>query len=155
MKDMLKTPSITTQRSSTLGELSTNPGLRAADAFVRPSPMATSGHLVNYGFDLRNCTFTLSLETQKPVEEDAPTIVFLPEYHFPRTQTRVEVSGGKWSIDMENVEGGSLQTFRWWHEQGSQELTIRGIKRKQGAPVGAEEDEGYYEQCRRGGCIVM
>ncbi|KAL9114114.1 MAG: hypothetical protein Q9227_001886 [Pyrenula ochraceoflavens] len=155
VKDTLKTPSIMTQKSSTSAEIGANPGLRAADAFVRPSPWATNGNVMKYGFDMKNCTFTLSLEADKPTVEGYPTTVFLPEYHFPRTKTRVEVSGGKWTIDLQNIDGGSLQTFQWWHGQGTQELTIRGVKRKQGAPVEAEEDEGYYEQCRQGGCAIM
>lgn len=155
VKATLKAPSISTQRTGTSAELSESPGLRAGDAFVRPSPCSTMSSIVKYGFDLGKCTFTLSLSTEKPTEEQAPTEIFLPEYHFPRTKTRVQISGGKWSIDVTDVDGGSLQMLRWWHGEGAQDIIITGVRRKQGAPVDSAEDEGYLEQCRKTDCTVM
>ena len=35
-------------------------GLRAAEAFIRPTPVATHGDISSFGFDLRNCTFKLA-----------------------------------------------------------------------------------------------
>lgn len=155
VKSTLKAPSISTQRTGTSTELGANPGLRAGDAFVRPSPFATMTNILKYGFDLKNCTFTLLLSTEKPTGEESPTEIFLPEYHFPSEKTRVQISGGKWSIDVVDVDGGSLQLLRWWHGEGEQNVTVTGVKRRQGAPIGGQEDEGYLEQCRKTDCTVM
>lgn len=156
LKQSLSTPSLTPHRSDTSAELGSNPGYRAAEAYVRPSPIATVGNVSSYGFDLRNCTFTLSLECNEAATEDAPTEVFLPEFHFPPDGTAVEVSSGKWTISVDDADGGMIQGLRWWHDQGKQSLTVKGAKRRQGTSLG-EEDEapGYLEQCRQSGCELM
>lgn len=154
MKDALKAPSISAERTGTSGELSAKPGFRAAEAYVRPSPIATNGRLLKHGFDLKNCTFTMSLEASKPVAEEFPTEIYLPEYHFGRTATNVEVSGGKWTVDIDGVGGGTVQVLRWWHGVGEQNITIKGVKR-QGMDLGSDEDVGYLEQYRRSLCSIM
>jgi hypothetical protein len=127
-------------------------GYRAAEAFVRPHPIAVHGDIASHGFDLRSATFSLSLSAASPTEQDAPTHVFLPDWHFPRSNTTVEVSGGKWSIDVEDDQ----QTLKWWHMEGDQTITVKGLIRKEGAAVGnGEEEEGYLEQCQRTTCGVM
>lgn len=131
------------------------PGFRAAEAYVRPTPVATNDGLVSYGFDLRNCTFSMSLTAASSTKEDAPTVIFLPEFHFPPSSTNVEVSGGKWTISFDDENGGLVQMLRWWHAEGDQKITIRGVRRKQGTALSAEEDEGYLEQCQQRNCTVM
>jgi hypothetical protein len=127
-------------------------GYRAAEAFVRPHPIAVHGDITSHGFDLRSCTFSLSLSAASPTEKDAPTHVFLPDWHFPSSETSVEVSGGKWSIEIKDDQ----QTLSWWHMEGNQTITVKGLVRKQGAAVGSTgEDEGYLEQCQRTACTVM
>ena len=69
--------------------------------------------------------------------------------------TTVEVRGGKWRIDVEDIDGESRQWMRWWHGEGKQSMTVRGVKRKQGTLVDSEEDVGYLEQCWQRGCSVM
>jgi hypothetical protein len=130
-------------------------GLRAAEAFIRPTPVATHGDISAYGFDLRTCTFKLALSAPTSTSEDAPTIIFLPEFHFPAGQTAVEVSGGKWTISTDESSGALHQILRWWHAEGDQDITVRGVVRKQDAALGSEEDEGYLEQCQRQACSVM
>jgi hypothetical protein len=130
-------------------------GLRAAEAFLRPSPICTHGDVLSHGFDLRNCTWTLSLSAPSSTKEDAPTIAYLPEFHFPSGQTTVEVSGGKWTIASEETNGALQQLLRWWHAEGEQTITVKGLVRKQGVPLGMEEDEGYLAQCQRQACAVM
>jgi len=125
------------------------PGLRAAEAYVRPSPIATNGSVVTYGFDLRNCVFTFALDAEFPTKEEAPTEIFLPDYHFPPTITDVEVSGGKWRIDVEAIHGETMQMLRWWHAAGEQKITVKGVKRRKQEALEADEDIGYLEQCRR------
>ncbi|KAK3718667.1 hypothetical protein LTR37_004884 [Vermiconidia calcicola] len=129
------------------------PGFRAAEAYVRPTPVYTHGSVNSYGFDLKNCTFSLTLTSTTPTSPDQATEVFLPAFHFPQQQTSVEVSGGKWQI--ETVE--EQQVFKWWHGEGEQRCTIRGVKRKGGAVVGREEEEGYLEAYWAMGrnCTVM
>ena len=98
----------------------------------------------------------MSLECKDAANEDAPTEVFLPEYHFPRNNLNVEVSSGKWTIEVEDTYGGMMQTLRWWHDQGKQSLKVQGVKKRQGMSLGQEEESpGYLEQCRQGGCALM
>lgn len=130
-------------------------GLRAAEAFIRPTPVAVHGDMSSFGFDLQNCTFKLSLSAPSSTSEEVPTVIFLPEFHFPTGQTTVEVSGGKWTISTEESSGALQQLLRWWHAEGDQNITVKGVVRKQGAPLGTEEDEGYLQQCQRQMCSVM
>lgn len=113
--------------------------------------------MLKYGFDLRNCTFTMSLEASQPVAEAHPTEIFLPEFHFRLHETNVEVSGGKWTIDVDEVDGGTMQVLRWWHAVGKQNITVKGVRRRQGMESGDEEEEemGYLEQYRQSLCSVM
>jgi len=131
------------------------PGFRAAEAFVRPTPICTHGDVIEHGFDLRNCTFTLTLNAPSATSEPAPTEVFLPEYHFPKSHTEIEVTGGKWSFGLDDEYGGLQQKLRWWHAGGEQKLTVRGVRRRQGMVIGAEDEEGYLDQCRQKGCVMM
>jgi len=130
-------------------------GLRAAEAFVRPTPIATHGNITSYGFDLRSCTFKLAVSAPSSTPEALPTTIFLPEFHYPTGETTVEVSGGKWTTTIEEVNGTSQQILRWWHAEGDQTLTVKGVIRKQGGALGMEEDEGYLQQCQRQACSVM
>jgi hypothetical protein len=133
------------------------PGYRAAEAYTRPVPTAVHGDIVSYGFDLLRCTFTLKLAAPSPTAESAPTSVFLPEWHFPGSggATTVEVSGGKWEISVGEDE---CQRLRWWHAEGEQILTVRGVARKSGKAEegrGYEEEAGYLEQCQKESCVLM
>jgi hypothetical protein len=128
-------------------------GYRAAEAFTRAAPHAVHGSITNYGFDLRNCKFELKLSAPTPTKEPAPTEVFLPEWHFPKGSTSVEVSGGKWEISVGEDE---CQRLKWWHADGEQTITINGVARKAGVPQGNREEEvGYLEQCQKQSCCVM
>jgi len=135
---------------------SDSPGFRAAEAYVRPTPIATNGDVLSHGFDLRNCTFTMTLRAKKATGEGTPTEIYLPEFHFPSDNTAIEVTGGKWSISVDDADRGTTQRLRWWHAEGEQKLTARGVMRRQGMAMGKEEEEGYLEQCRqKTSCIVM
>ena len=122
---------------------------------MRPSPIATVGNVTSSGFDLRNATFTFSLKCRTAATEEGPTEVFLPEFHFPREDTAVEVTSGKWTISVDDKYGGLIQSLRWYHGAGEQSMTVKGVKRRQGMALGKEEEEGYYEQCRQRGCNIM
>ena len=145
--DNLKVPPMTA--ISTTSTRSILPGLRAAEAYVRPSPIRTNGSVQKYGFDLHNCTFTFSLEADKPTEQDAPTEIFLPEYHFPPSKTQVDVSGGKYTIDADDVDGETMQMLRWWHGAGEQKISVKGMKRKVQQALEPDEEVGYVQQCQR------
>lgn len=136
--------------------LNTNPGYRASEAYVRPSPVAVAGNIKHYGFDLKTCTFTLSLYSPKQHSSDAPTVLFLPEIHFPRDGCVVEVSGGKWEIAEDD---GDVQQLKWWHGTGEQDIKIVGVVRKADGHGGSgEEEAGYYDQVSNwlgNGCSVM
>ncbi|KAL8851105.1 MAG: hypothetical protein Q9221_004001 [Calogaya cf. arnoldii] len=157
LKEALSTTSMSSlQRSNTPAEIGSNPGFRAAEAYVRPSPIVTMGNVISYGFDQRNCTFTLVLESKCAATEEVSTEVFLPEYHFPKDDIAVEVSSGKWTVSVDDANGSMIQVFKWQHEKGPQSLTVRGVKRRQGTSLGEEEQApGYLEQCWQSGCAIM
>nr|POE96961.1 putative glycosyl hydrolase [Quercus suber] len=94
---------------SRLAQATEVPGYRAAEAYVRPTPIATHGTIISFGFDLKNCTFTLALSATGATPHETPTEIFLPDFHFPRGQTSVEVTGGKWTIQVDEVIEGSPQ----------------------------------------------
>lgn len=84
-----------------------------------------------------------------------PTEIFLPEFHFPRDNTSVEVSSGKWTISVDDADGGLIQRLRWQHGTGQQSMTVKGVQRRQGMALSKEEEEGYYEQCKQNRCSPM
>lgn len=128
---------------------------RAAEAYVRPSPIYTSGDLISHDFNLRQCTFSMNLLASRAADQDTPTEIYLPQFHFPQQEVEVQVSGGKWQIGTENTRGGPVQLLRWWHGDGEQKLSVKGIRRAQGRIIGPEEaEDSYLEQCRRN-CVVM
>jgi hypothetical protein len=47
------------------------------------------------------------------------------------------------------------QTLRWWHAEGDQRISVKGVVRKEGSALGTDEDEGYLKQCQRENCAVM
>lgn len=150
----LTTPSISSARSLKDPELTNAPGLRAAEAFIRPTPIVVAGDLVSYGFDMRKCVFDVKIQASKPARDDAPTILFLPDYHFPKDHCEVAVSSGKWEISSDETEGPLLQRLRWWHGDGEQSIKVSGMVRKHNVPQGTEEEAGYLEQCQSN-CSVM
>lgn len=149
----LKTPSISSKQSESPPETSNTPGYRAAEAYVRPSPIVTAGNIIQSGFDLRTCTFTLKLNASAATSDETTTEIFLPEFHFPKDQCDVEVSSGKWAISTDDNETGLVQRLRWWHAEGEQSLTATGVVRTQ--QVGREDEPGYLEQCQPNKCNVM
>ncbi|WEW59921.1 endo-1,4-beta-glucanase [Emydomyces testavorans] len=154
LQQALAKPCISTKATSN-PELRNHAGYRAAEAYIRPSPVVIHGSLANYGFDLRNCSFTMSLSSPTATPENAPTVVYLPEFHYPSMHTDVTVSGGKWIIDKQEVGSGIVQHLKWWHAEGDQTIEIRGAKRKAGTIVDIDDDEAYLEQCKQNACILM
>ncbi|THC96506.1 hypothetical protein EYZ11_004005 [Aspergillus tanneri] len=155
LKDALRSPSISTEHSQLLKD---NVGFRAAEAYIRPSPIVTNGLVTKHGFDLRNCTFTMSLVGKETfVRDDRPTEIYLPDFHFPGTHVVVSVSSGEWAIDSADINSVRVQRLRWWHPKGDQNIKIEGVKRKPGGlSNGASADDvTYLEQCRSGGCTAM
>lgn len=141
--------------SSADPEVSNSPGLRAAEAYVRPSPIVTAGDVLSYGFDLKSCLFTLSVIAPASTKQDAPTEIFLPEFHFPRDHTAVEVSGGKWTISLDDVNGARLQKLRWWHGEGEQSMSVKGMVRRFGKVSETDEEDGYLGQYWPTNCSIM
>ena len=111
--------------------------------------------MVSYGFDLRNATFTMTLTCKSKIKEEVPTEIFLPDFHFPRDHSEVTVSGGKWTISIDDVDDGLIQKLRWWHAEGTQNIIVRGVRKAQGTAMGKEEEEGYLDQCQQTRCCVM
>ncbi|KAK0649379.1 glycoside hydrolase family 5 protein [Cercophora newfieldiana] len=159
IKKTLTNPSIMSEPSSRQPELTANPGYRAAEAYVRPAPITTAGLITNYTFDLKKCQFSMKLEAPKEADSAAPTVIFLPEYHFPNDACTVEVSSGKWEISSDEDETALLQRLKWWHGDGEQSILITGVVKKlNGDGVTGAEEIGYYEACNQGGwgnCRLM
>lgn len=136
-------------------------GYRAAEAFIRPTPRFVCGTVISHGFDLRNCVFHLTVSATRPAADDAPTTIYMPEFHFPKDTCQVTVSAGKWELVSEEQQGTLLPWLKWWHPQGEQTVTVEGVVRNVNVPAGLEEEDGYIEQCRRGtgvnlsDCAVM
>jgi hypothetical protein len=154
LKAKLRTPSITS-RMTDVPELTNTPGFRAAEAYVRPSPVATAGTILSYGFDLRNCTFNLKLLVHGTGPDAQTTDILLPEFHFPKDKCEVEVTSGKWTITADDSDNGLIQRLRWWHLDGDQTIKVIGVRRRQTAILGQDEDENYLEQCQENKCSVM
>ncbi|KAB5518667.1 glycoside hydrolase family 5 protein [Coniochaeta sp. 2T2.1] len=140
---------------------SSTPGYRAAEAFVRPAPISVAGTIKEYFFDLKKCEFNLTLDAKTEAGRDAPTTLFLPEYHFPKDGCTVDVSSGKWEIGSDEEEGPLIQRLRWWHGgDGEQRIRVTGLVRRYNA-VGKDGEEieegGYYEALGKGlgSCAVM
>ncbi|KAI1840714.1 hypothetical protein JX266_013059 [Neoarthrinium moseri] len=150
LKRTLTNPSISSQPASLNPELTNTPGYRAAEAFVRPAPTAVNGTTASYGFDLKSCTFHLDITGASVPGDDQPTTIFLPDYHFPKEQCTVQVSGGKWEISTDDDERAWVQRLRWWHGDGKQSLRVTGLVRPHNSLSGSAEEAGYLEQCQAG-----
>ncbi|KAE8448258.1 hypothetical protein EG329_009689 [Mollisiaceae sp. DMI_Dod_QoI] len=155
IKDKLKTPSISSKVTDAPAELTNAPGFRAAEAYVRPSPIATVGNILHYGFDLRNCIFTFRLHAHKASSEEKPTEIFLPEFHFPKDKCDIEVTAGKWTISTDDADGGMIQRLRWWHVEGEHHIKVTGVQTRQNKALANGEEEGYLDQCQQSKCSVM
>lgn len=159
----LTTPSITSDpnQNHSDAEITTSPGFRAAEAYVRPTAIVVSGKVKEAGFDLRGCEYNLRIDCKSPPSENAPTIVFLPQYHFPEDNCTVSVSSGKWELSVdeypEEPSSPALQRLKWWHGDGEQTLKVNGVVRKHNIPQATDEEAGYLDQCRQqyGACNLM
>jgi hypothetical protein len=158
LKRTLTNPSISSAPVPSSPDLTNAPGLRAAEAFVRPAPVTVSGTSKHYTFDLQKCEFSLTVEADKPTAAGEPTVIFLPEYHFPKDSCVVEVSSGKWELRSDEDEIVLLQRLRWWHAEGEQTIKITGLARRHNVVDGAGDEAGYYDQCNQGtwsNCSLM
>ncbi|KAK2858435.1 endo-1,4-beta-glucanase [Arthroderma sp. PD_2] len=153
LKAALPTASITTKSQSNNG--GEHRGFRAVEAFVRPGPEAIHGRVIKHGFDLKNCTYMLSLTADSATAADAPTIIYLPELHFPKDKSEITVSGGKWEITSQEFRLGTVQFLKWWHAEGDQIIKIHGVKRELAVIANPTDNEGYIEQCKQHSCILM
>ncbi|KAI1264385.1 putative glycosyl hydrolase [Xylariaceae sp. FL1019] len=149
LKRTLTNPSISSEAPSLAPELTNAPGYRAAEAYVRPAPIVTNGNIIKYGFDLKNCQLSLEVEGNKQTTDALETVVFLPEYHFPKDQCTVAVSSGTWEISTDDEERAWIQKLRWRHGEGKQSLKVTGTVRPRAALTGTGEEEGYLDQCQQ------
>lgn len=131
----LRTPLISSRPTDSPG-LTNTLGLRAAEAYVRPSPIAVAGEIRSYGFDLRNCTFTLRLRAHGVEPEERTTEISLPDFHFPKDKCLVDVTSGKWTISSDDTDGVLTQRLRWWHLDGEQTIKITGVRKSQATMLG-------------------
>ncbi|KAK4198807.1 glycoside hydrolase superfamily [Triangularia verruculosa] len=157
LRRSITNPSISSEATNRQPELTVAPGYRAAEAYVRPAPVVTAGTIKNYFFDLKQCQFNMTITAPKAAETDKPTVILLPDYHFPKDECIVEVSSGKWEISSDEEETIMLQRLRWWHGEGDQVLKITGLVKKHNI---GEGEGGYYDQLSNaldmvGSCSVM
>lgn len=103
----------------------------------------------------------MKVSAAQAAADDTPTVIFLPEYHFPKQECEAAVSAGRWEINFDNSQGTLLQLLKWWHPEGEQTLTIKGLVRKYNVAEANPEDAGYLEQCQAGyglnagNCCIM
>ena len=116
-------------------------GTRAAEAFIRPYPVAVGGVLISYGFNMKTCTFTLKVRWTETACPPPQTLVFLPIEHFPIGETRIEAGSGEYNI---RTDERGLQFLDWVHEAGESELKVVGKVRNWGA--------ASSEVVRKGAC---
>lgn len=157
LRQTLTNPSISSEAGPGQSALTATAGYRAAEAFVRPAPVATAGIITHYTFDLRHCEFSLTLRADEKTSRDAPTVVFLPDYHFPPGSCGVEHSSGQFEISSDEEETALIQRLRWWHDAGEQTLKVKGLVRRQYLETLGGDDEGYLEQYTKmlANCVVM
>jgi len=127
---------------------------RAAQAYIRPTPVGTHGNLTSYGFDLRRNEFKMAVSAQTPAAERAPTEVFLPTYHFERGHFDVKVSGGRWDLDVDDYQGTVTQRLRWWNPAGEHTMSVKASSRREGLSLGKAEEEGMVDRCMEA-CRIM
>jgi hypothetical protein len=127
-----------------------NSGSRAFEAFVRPSPIAVAGTPTSYWFDMRSCTFSLSMMPfQDEPPEDAPTEIFVPEYLSLKGVLKISVSSGRW------IMYRSGQVLLWWHS-GLKEQTLGvtiAYKPEGGVGLLDDEIERWHRSSRK--CQIM
>jgi hypothetical protein len=119
-------------------DLQPQQGYRAAEAYLRPTPIYTNGRLNSYTFDLKKCTFTMRLIANQTAPH-APSEIYLPDFHFPMDNTSVTVSGGKWEICQLEFHTVKVQYLRWWHREGKAEIKIRRMKCTRGEYVSLQK----------------
>jgi Glycoside hydrolase family 5 C-terminal domain len=131
---------------------SLNAGSRAFEAFVRPSPIAVAGRPKSYGFDMRSCSFHLTIiPYQDAPLEDAPTEIFVPDYFFHDAEPEIVVSSGRWAVRRRE------QVLLWWHGgPEEQALSISSSYRRDGL-VGTMDDdvEGCYYPNQYPKCVIL
>ncbi|RKF64518.1 putative glycosyl hydrolase [Erysiphe neolycopersici] len=156
LKGTLKTPLISSKPEDPSPELTNNPGYRAAEAYVRPYPIATCGRILNYGFNLRDCTFTLETLNETAMSCDIPTEIFLPGFHFPKDRCEINVSSGKWTVTSDESDGGINQLLKWWTPLGKHHIKVIGLQRSQkNMTIGNGDEEYYLDQCQQSKCMIM
>lgn len=58
-------------------------GVRAVGAVIRPYVVASCGEILATEFDLRTIKFSLTIALPKGERKNSPTIIFIPNWHFP------------------------------------------------------------------------
>lgn len=66
-------------------------GGRALEAVVRPYPLATTGQILSFSFDIHRRVFTFEFRHDPAV--NAPTVIYLPGYQYPNGCS-IQVSDG-------------------------------------------------------------
>ncbi|POS85164.1 (Trans)glycosidase [Erysiphe pulchra] len=156
LKGTLKTPPISSNPEDPSPELTNNPGYRAAEAYIRPFPIATCGRILSYGFNLRDCIFTLETLNDAAISSEIPTEIFLPEFHFPKDRCEIDVSNGKWTITSDESDEGIIQLLKWWTPSGKHHIKVIGLQRSQkNMTIGDHNDEYYLDQCQQSKCKIM
>jgi hypothetical protein len=93
-------------------------GIRAKEAVLRPCPLAVSGEILAYGFDMPKATFTLRISANPKIAGVHPTRIFVPHEWYPPERTAISTTSGTWTMKEDVLE--------WKHYGGSQTIVIKG-----------------------------
>jgi len=116
---------------------------RAAEAYIRPTPVYTHGDVVSFGFDLKTVEFKMSVSARSSATTESYTEIFLPTYHFEKGQFDVHIDDGRWDLDVDDCQGTITQRLRWWYPAGQHTISIKAAARR----AGRISRESPMDQC--------
>lgn len=100
-------------------------GIRAVNAIVRPVPFLVNGNTNICEFDVTSKSFHLEiLNVKSGSEEIAPSVIVLPERHYPNNNFRIRVSAGTFELKQNPI----TQWVEWNHSESPDKVVIMDVR---------------------------
>lgn len=98
---------------NTLGRLLE--GVRVPSAIIRPYAVLVNGSVIDASTDIKAHTYSLEVDSARltPAPSLEPTVVFLPEKHFPPGKFEVSVDTGITKCKHDGI----YQTLEWYYDE--------------------------------------